>query len=99
MANILLAWELGGGLGHLSALRPMVTGLAEKGHRVFAALRDLSRADRMFGAVEVSFLQAPFRSRRGRQYAQAAQRFAARNADVPSQQVERMLTRVGELLA
>jgi len=64
MANILLAWELGGGLGHLSASRPLVTGLVGQGHRVFAALRDLSRADRMFGSADVSLLQAPFRSRR-----------------------------------
>lgn len=65
MANILLAWELGGGLGHLSALRPVAAGLVARGHRVFAALRDLSSAARMFAGTEVSFLQAPFRSRRG----------------------------------
>ncbi len=64
MANVLLTWELGAGLGHLATLAPLVKGLHDRGHRVFAALRDLSRAEGMFPDSEVSFLQAPFRSRR-----------------------------------
>jgi len=64
MANVLLAWELGAGLGHLATLAPLVKGLCSRGHRVFAALRDLSRAEGMFPGCDVSFLQAPFHSRR-----------------------------------
>ena len=44
MARILLTWELGGGLGHLMNLRPLAEGLTRRGHRVVAALRDLSSA-------------------------------------------------------
>ena len=59
MATILLTWELGGGLGHLVNLLPLAKGLFERGHRVVAALRDLSRAEDVFGGVEVTYLQAP----------------------------------------
>lgn len=44
MATVLVTWELGGGLGHLLPLEPLVRGLSERGHRVAVALRDLSRA-------------------------------------------------------
>jgi len=64
MANVLLAWELGGGLGHLARLAPLAKGLHERGHRVFAALRDLSRAEGMFPGSEVSLLQPPLHSQR-----------------------------------
>ncbi|MCY2952197.1 MAG: hypothetical protein NTU53_09505 [Planctomycetota bacterium] len=62
MANILLAWELGGGLGHIMQLLPLAEGLAKRGHRVFAALKDLSHAKAVFGNT-VSCLQAPMRTR------------------------------------
>jgi UDP:flavonoid glycosyltransferase YjiC (YdhE family) len=61
MARILLAWELGGGLGHLVNLLPFAKGLSQRGHLVFVALRDLSRADKVFANLSVSFLQAPFK--------------------------------------
>jgi UDP:flavonoid glycosyltransferase YjiC (YdhE family) len=61
MATILLTWELGGGLGHLMNLRPIATELPRRGHRVFAALRDLSLAHRVLGESGVVFLQAPFK--------------------------------------
>ena len=59
MATILLTWELGGGIGHLVRLAPIARGLVGRGHRVFAALRDLSRAKTIFGDCEVFLLQAP----------------------------------------
>ncbi|HEX4000857.1 MAG TPA: hypothetical protein VHX65_20080 [Pirellulales bacterium] len=61
MATILLAWELGGGLGHLMNLRPIAIELPRRGHRVFAALRDLSQAHKIFGGSGVALLQAPFK--------------------------------------
>jgi hypothetical protein len=61
MATVLIAWELGGGLGHVVPLRPLVRGLCQRGHRVFAALKDLSRAAGVFGRDGVGYLQAPFR--------------------------------------
>jgi len=63
MATILLTWELGGGLGHLMNLRPIAAELVRRGHRVFAALRDLSQAREMLGD-SVVFLQAPFKHQR-----------------------------------
>jgi UDP:flavonoid glycosyltransferase YjiC (YdhE family) len=63
MATILLTWELGGGMGHLANLAPLARGLAERGHRVTAALSDLSRAHRAFAGVPVAFFQAPHRLR------------------------------------
>jgi hypothetical protein len=61
VANILFAWELGGGLGHLVQMAPLALDLAAAGHRVFAALRDLSAAHTVFGADgRVRLLQAPF---------------------------------------
>lgn len=63
MATILLAWELGGGLGHLMQLRPLAEGLVQRGHRVYAALKDLSHAKSVFGD-SVVLLQAPLRTRK-----------------------------------
>jgi hypothetical protein len=64
MATILLTWELGGGLGHLMNLRPIAAELLRRGHRVFAALRDLSQAREILGESGVVFLQAPFKHQR-----------------------------------
>lgn len=61
MATILLAWELGGGLGHLMNLRPLAQELPKRGHRVIVASRDLSSVDEMLGGANVEYLQAPFK--------------------------------------
>lgn len=66
MATILLAWELGGGLGHLMNLRPLAEGLVRRGHRVVAALRDLSSARQFLADPAVELLQAPFKHGRMR---------------------------------
>jgi len=63
MGIVLLTWELGGGAGHLVNLLPLAKGLAATGHRVFAALRDLSQVNRVFAGIEVSYLQAPHKTR------------------------------------
>ena len=57
--TVLFCWELGGGLGHLMQMLPLARGLAERGHRVFVALRDLHKATGVFGGAGVSFLSAP----------------------------------------
>jgi UDP:flavonoid glycosyltransferase YjiC (YdhE family) len=64
MATILLAWELGGGLGHFMNLRPLADGLARRGHRVVAVLRDLSSARRFLPNGDLAILQAPFKHQR-----------------------------------
>src|SRR6266850_2723462 len=63
MATFLFAWELGEGLGHLAQIAPLAKELTRRGHKVFAALRDLSRATRVFEPQTASFLQAPHRTR------------------------------------
>ena len=47
MANILFAWELGGGAGHIHILAPLAEALASRGHRVFLAARELTVADEL----------------------------------------------------
>jgi hypothetical protein len=60
MGTVLIAWELGGGLGHLMQLAPIARGLAARGHRVFAALRYLDWAERVFGCRVATLLSAPW---------------------------------------
>lgn len=64
MTTILFVWELGGGLGHISQFAPLATALADNGHRVFVALRDLSAAAPFFARSKVQMLAAPYRPRR-----------------------------------
>src|SRR4051794_14012883 len=59
MATVLMAWELGAGLGHLQRLRPGAEQLLRRGHRGYAAVRDLSRAGTVFRELDVKLLQAP----------------------------------------
>lgn len=59
MATVLIAWELGGGLGHLMQLKGLVRALAGRGHQVYAALRHLARAEAIFGNGVATFLSAP----------------------------------------
>ena len=65
MATVLLTWELGGGLGHLMRLLPLTRRLRQQGHGVVAVLRDLSRANKVFGGLDVVCLQAPIKTRVG----------------------------------
>ena len=62
MATFLFTWELGGGLGHVMPFRPVAERLIGKGHRVVAALRELTHAERAFGDLPVEYLPAPFKS-------------------------------------
>ncbi len=61
MATILFTWELGLGLGHLATIRPLVAGLAERGHRVVVAVRDLTHAGRVLSGIDAEILPAPIR--------------------------------------
>jgi UDP:flavonoid glycosyltransferase YjiC (YdhE family) len=60
VANILLTWELGSGLGHIAELQPVAAGLAQQGHVVVAALRNLSSASKSLRGVQVRLLPAPY---------------------------------------
>jgi UDP:flavonoid glycosyltransferase YjiC (YdhE family) len=61
MSRILLAWELGGGAGHLSSLRPVAEALLARGHQVTLAVRDISSAAMVFNGMEneMRIMQAP----------------------------------------
>ncbi len=76
MARVLLTWELGGGLGHLVNLEPLARSLSRRGHEVYAALKDVSRADRVFDGADVSLLQAPVLNRRLPNYVQRPHTFS-----------------------
>lgn len=59
MARILLAWELGEGLGHLVPLRPLVQRLHRAGHEIIAATVDLPGTRRLLGPWLAQSVQAP----------------------------------------
>ena len=63
MANILLTWELGGGLGHLYPLKLLGSELVNRGHKVTAALRETWRAAAIFAGTGIRFLPAPAKHR------------------------------------
>lgn len=52
MATILFTWELGSNLGHITTIAPVARELRACGHRVVAALRELSNAGTL-GDVEL----------------------------------------------
>ena len=61
MARILLAWELGEGLGHLTVLRPVAERFLEEGHQIHLASRELTAAETVFGDLDVNLYQAPLK--------------------------------------
>jgi len=75
LATILVTWELGGGLGHTVRLAPVLRGLRERGHAVFAALRDLSRVDATYHDIGITCLQAPLKTRKSANHIEPARTF------------------------
>ena len=61
MATIFFAWELGGGLGHVTQLVSLINGLRPAGHRIVVALRELSHAAGLFDNSGVKILQSPYK--------------------------------------
>ena len=57
--KILLAWELGAGLGHMATLASLTQYLSDKGHQVAYALRDISTADHFHQPNQYLVYQAP----------------------------------------
>ncbi|MHC2071090.1 glycosyltransferase [Bremerella sp. T1] len=64
MANVAVAWELGGGLGHLGVLAPLVRELKRKGHQISLISRNLATSVRLFGGGEFPHFQAPVRTKK-----------------------------------
>lgn len=63
MSRILFAWELGAGVGHLSAFRQVAEVLLRRGHQLTAAVRDLAGAAMVFEGLPMRILAAPACSR------------------------------------
>jgi UDP:flavonoid glycosyltransferase YjiC (YdhE family) len=57
--RVLLTWELGLNLGHLTRLLPVAQKLKSKGHIVLAAVRDIQAAAKVLGVAGIPFIQAP----------------------------------------
>jgi UDP-N-acetylglucosamine:LPS N-acetylglucosamine transferase len=63
MARILFTWELGGGLGHVAPLVPLLKRLKALGHDLVAATRKSPAAQRLLDQNAVRCLAAPFLER------------------------------------
>jgi UDP:flavonoid glycosyltransferase YjiC (YdhE family) len=69
--RILIAWELGGNLGHLLPLLALARMLRSRGHRVLFALRDLTNAE-LLAREGFPFLPAPASAHQGQSRAYAS---------------------------
>ncbi len=63
MSRILLAWELGGGAGHVASLRPVAEALLARGHQVTLAARDIGSAAMIFSELRIPVVPAPICSK------------------------------------
>jgi UDP:flavonoid glycosyltransferase YjiC (YdhE family) len=59
MSRVLLAWELGRNLGHLSRLLPVASRLKARGHTVLVSARDLRGVGANSVPPGVAFVQSP----------------------------------------
>lgn len=59
MSRILLTWELGGHLGHVTPLRVLARALRQRGHYVIFALRDVRGSAQLLQQDEFPVVQAP----------------------------------------
>ncbi len=59
MATILLAWELGGNVGHVHPLGAVATELIKRGHKVLIGVKDIAIAERYLSPLGINFVQAP----------------------------------------
>jgi UDP:flavonoid glycosyltransferase YjiC (YdhE family) len=58
--RVLLTWELGLNLGHLTRLLPIAQRLLRDGHSVLVAARDVRTAASLLGPTGIRFVQAPY---------------------------------------
>ena len=61
MARVLMTWEMGGNLGHLSRLLPIAQGLLRHGLQVLVASCDCRIAAQTMGHAGIPFIAAPHR--------------------------------------
>jgi UDP:flavonoid glycosyltransferase YjiC (YdhE family) len=77
MSHVLIAWELGEDLGHLSGIALVARELIARGHKVTVALKDLSKASLFFTDDTIAVMQSPVWLPR-----QAKPRLTKTNADI-----------------
>jgi UDP:flavonoid glycosyltransferase YjiC (YdhE family) len=65
--NILFAWELGGGMGHVNRIAPLVDELDKLGHRSAVASRNVVSAALAMAKTRATILQAPINLDESRQ--------------------------------
>ena len=61
MATLFFAWELGGGLGHVTQVASLINALRPAGHRIVVGLRELRRATGLLDDSGVTLLQSPYK--------------------------------------
>ncbi len=76
MARIMVALELGGGLGHMVPLVPIVRWLSQRGHDVTVAANDVAQASSYLDGFDVVCLQSPVRPVRSRDRVEELRSFA-----------------------
>ncbi|TWT99064.1 glycosyltransferase [Neorhodopirellula pilleata] len=59
MGRVLITWELGGGLGHLLCLKPLIKRLQSCGLELFLTVRDVANAKDVYSDTEITILQSP----------------------------------------
>ncbi|QKQ26057.1 hypothetical protein [Candidatus Reidiella endopervernicosa] len=59
MSVVLFTWELGAGMGHVMPYINAAKRLVDNGHDVVFAMRELSRAERLFEGTGIRYIQAP----------------------------------------
>jgi predicted glycosyltransferase len=57
--KVLIVWEHGGNLGHLSRLLPVALALRQAGYDVVFSVADVSSARRYLGALHFDFVMLP----------------------------------------
>jgi hypothetical protein len=57
--KILLAWELGGNLGHVTGLIVLARGLRERGHEVTFSVKDVRGCAQLLQQNRFAYVQAP----------------------------------------
>lgn len=62
--HVFIAWELGGGLGHITRITSLARGFLQQGCTVSLALKDLSKSFSFVSSLPVRVFQAPVWTRR-----------------------------------
>ncbi|MCS3904022.1 hypothetical protein J2T55_002054 [Methylohalomonas lacus] len=76
MARILIAWELGGGFGHILRYKTLITHLLDQGHRVCFAARDLASVRQVLAEQRLTLVQAPISLRNSGPVAEPIENYA-----------------------